>query len=297
MCAAPVDQTGPIDGVVLDHVAHAVPRWQDAWHRYAAELGAEWSSGGLATGFAPGQIEFANRGRIELLMPNDVATNDFLDRFIANNGPGPHHLTFKVPNLAAALARMDNTAYDPIGIDFSDPEWMEAFIHPRQATGVVVQLAEAPAPWSSPAPDDYPTDRRRRRDGSGLTAPASLHWVTHAVAELASASSLFMDLLGGRVTAEGNRSDHRWMELSWGGPVGLRLVAPTAGPESPLALWLGARSGRIHHLELSAEEPERLVGAVPVESAPPGPDQPTRSTAWVIPPEENVGLRLVVRAS
>ncbi len=295
MCAAPVDQAGPIEGVVLDHVAHAVPRWQDAWHRYATELGAEWSSGGLATGFAPGQIEFANGGRIELLMPNDVATNDFLDRFITNNGPGPHHLTFKVPNLAEALGRMEDTAYDPIGIDFSDPEWMEAFIHPRQATGVVVQLAEAPAPWSSPAPDDYPADRRRRQDDRGPTRPASLHWVTHAVADLGSATPLFVDLLGGRVTGDGNRPDHRWMELSWGGPVGLRLVAPTAGPESPLAQWLGPRSGRIHHLELSAEEPESLVGAVPVESAPPGPDQPTRSTAWVIPPEDNVGLRLVVR--
>jgi hypothetical protein len=258
------------------------------------DLGAAWSSGGLATGFAPGQIDFANGGRLELLMPNDVTTNDFLDRYLTANGPGPHHLTFKVPDLAGALARMAGTPYDPIGIDLSSPEWMEAFIHPRQATGVVVQLAEAPAPWTSPAPDDFPTDRRRGHDGT-TTAPASLHWVTHAVADLGSATPLFVDLLGGRVTGEGGRPDHRWMELSWGGPMGLRLVAPTDGSPSPLAAWLGGRTGRIHHLELSAEEPEGLAGAGPAHGAPPGPDDPERSAAWVIPPEQNAGLRLVIR--
>ena len=46
--------------------------------------------------------------------------------------------------------RPGRPGFSPIGIDFSDPEWMEAFIHPKQATGVVVQLAEAPGGWTSP---------------------------------------------------------------------------------------------------------------------------------------------------
>ena len=68
--------------MILDHVAHAVPRWQDVWDRYAIELGAEWNSGGPGPGFAPGQLRFGNGARIEILMPHDPHVNDFLQRFL-----------------------------------------------------------------------------------------------------------------------------------------------------------------------------------------------------------------------
>ncbi len=164
---------GPsIDGAVLDHVAHAVPRWQDVWHRYATDLGAEWASGGPGPGFAPGQLRFANGARVEVLMPCNVDVNDFLARFLDRSGPGAHHLTFKVPDLGAAIDAAGQFRIEPINVDLSDPEWMEAFLHPTPAGGVVVQLAEAPHPWSSPPPDDFPTARRMRPDGSGPRAPA-----------------------------------------------------------------------------------------------------------------------------
>jgi len=284
-----------IEGVVLDHVAHAVHHWQDVWHRYAVDLGASWSSGGLAVGFAPGQVEFANGARLELLMPNDVEANDFLDRFLARNGPGPHHLTFKVPDLAEAIRQIRRAGYEPIGVDLRDPEWMEAFIHPKQATGVVVQLAQALSPWTGPPPEGFPTARRRRRDGSGPARPASLRFVTHAVADLEVANPLFVGLLGGALTAEGWAGDHRWTELSWGGPMGLRLVSPTGTAPSPLSRWLGGRSGRVHHLELQVDEPDQVPGAAVVDGPPLGAEEST-GTTWVIPPEANAGMRLVLRA-
>ena len=40
------DASPRIEGTVLDHVAHAVPRWQEVWGRYATDLGAVWASGG-----------------------------------------------------------------------------------------------------------------------------------------------------------------------------------------------------------------------------------------------------------
>ena len=121
-------------------------------------------------GFAPAQLRFANGARVEVLMPWDTEVNDFLSRFLAANGPGPHHLTFKVPDLADAIDRARAYGIEPVGIDLSHPEWLEAFLHPKVATGVVVQLAEEHQSWSSPAPDDYPTDRRLRSDGSGRGA-------------------------------------------------------------------------------------------------------------------------------
>ncbi len=292
-----------IDDVLLDHVAHAVSRWQDVWHRYAVDLGATWSSGGLATGFAPGQVEFANGARLELLMPNDTGSNDFLERFIARNGPGPHHLTFKVPDLAQALEQTRRAGYEPIGIDLRDPEWMEAFIHPKQATGIVVQLAQAANGWTGPPPADFPTDRRQRGDGTGATRPASLRWVTHVVAELETATPLFVALLGGEVTGEGADPGHRWTELTWGGPMGLRLVSPVGAPGTSLRQWLGGRTGRVHHLEFGVEDPGGIPGAYPDERSTTGigigigsgkGDRP--GTFWVLPPEDNAGMRLALRA-
>ena len=263
-----------IEGVVLDHVAHAVHRWQDVWDRYATDLGAEWNSGGPGAGFAPGQVRFGNDARVELLMPYDIEVNDFLERFLRSNGPGPHHLTFKVADIGSAIEQARRSGWEPIGIDVSDPEWMEAFLHPKQATGVVVQLAQAPGGgWTSPAPDDYPSDHRRRADGSAPVAPASLLRITHAVADMAHAIGLFGDLLGGETVGAGGarRPPMARPELGWPASA-LRLVAPDGGAGTGrLAQWLGGRSGRVHHLGLSTEEPDRIADARPI-----GPDEPTR---------------------
>jgi hypothetical protein len=280
-----------IEGTVLDHVAHAVHRWQDVWGRYATDLGAEWSSGGPGPGFAPSQLRLANGALVEVLMPNDVHLNDFLHRFLNASGPGPHHLTFKVPDLTAAIEQARRVGLEPIGIDRSDPEWMEAFIHPKQATGVVVQIAEATTAWSSPPPDDFPTGRRQRRDGTGPVAAASLLRVTHAVTDFDAASAVFVDLLGGTVVDVGARGDEQWVDLTWDGPLGLRLVSPI-GP-GPLARWIGGRAGRIHHLQLTADEPAGLPGAELAAEAVPG-SRLEAGEQWVIEPQANQGLRLVV---
>jgi hypothetical protein len=284
-----------IRGTVLDHVAHAVPRWQDVWSRYATDLGAEWSSGGPGPGFAPAQLRFGNDARLEVLMPNAIETNDFLARFLAHSGPGPHHLTFKVPDLSSALDQVRRCGFEPIGIGVRDPEWLEAFIHPRQATGVVVQVAEAPVPWSSPPPDDYPKERRTD-SGGGPVSPARLRWVTHAVSDLRAATLLFVELLGGDVVNEGSDPGLQWMELAWAGPLHIRLVSPTgSSTRGPISDWLAGRTGRIHHLLAEVEEPDRVTGARPIDPrlADSGVT-PDLETMWEVAPADNLGLRLIL---
>jgi len=285
-----------IEGTVLDHVAHAVHRWHDVWDRYAADLGAVWASGGPGPGFAPGQLRFANGARVEVLMPWDVEVNDFLSRFLDRSGPGPHHMTFKVPNLEEALDQVRRTGVEPIGIDMSDPEWMEAFIHPKLAGGIVVQLAEAPHPWSSPPPADFPTGRRLRLDGSGPAAPAILERVCHVVADLPAARALFCDLLAGAVVDEGAGDGARWVDIRWSGPLGLRLMAaidPTA--PGPVADWLAGLPGRVHHIVVETEEPEAVPGARPATAGlatlGAGSDA---DGVWAIPAKENAGLGIVL---
>ena len=284
-------------GTVLDHVAHAVPRWQDVWDRYAADLGAVWASGGPGPGFAPGQLRFANGSRVEVLMPWDVEVNDFLVRFLARSGPGPHHLTFKVPDIRHAIEEARRFGIDPINIDLSDPEWMEAFLHPKQSGGVVVQLAEQRHAWSSPPPDDYPTDLRVRLDGSGPTAPATLERVCHVVADLDAARGLFAGLLAGEVVGEGSEHGLHWVDLRWPGPLGLRLVGAEDGAVAgPVADWLGGLPGRVHHLALETEEPEAVPGTRPVTpgiaTLDGGPDH---DSMVEIAADDNCGLALVLR--
>ncbi len=320
----PASGLEPIDGVVLDHVAHAVAKWQEAWSRYAVDLGAEWSSGGEGPGFAPAQLRFANGAKIEVLMPCHPELNDFLVRFLDRSGPGPHHLTFKVADLEAAIDTARAGGWEPIGIDLSDPDWMEAFLHPKDATGVVVQLAQAPVAWSSDPPSDYPVGRRQRIDGSGPAAAASLVRVVHAVADFDEGVRLFEGLLGGRRVAAGTVADQQWADYAWGSPLGIRVVAPLRLARRPtsrlrpsrlpvatlpipaLSQWIGSRTGRLHHLELVAPEPWTIPEAEPFEAT--SSDIPSSEPAvsatgghgrpdtgpWVVEPAGNNGLRLVV---
>jgi methylmalonyl-CoA/ethylmalonyl-CoA epimerase len=140
----------------LDHVALAAADTSDALRFLTGALGGTVMFGGQAVGFRPMQVwvgtDDASDGMaIELLEPWEVAHNDFLARFVTRHGAGPHHLTFKVPDLGAALERVRSAGCTPVKVDVSDPEWKEAFLMPREAHGTVVQLAEAQLEFPSRA--------------------------------------------------------------------------------------------------------------------------------------------------
>lgn len=252
----------------LDHVAVATESATDAWPRYATDLGGVWLAGGGPPGFWSGQVVYANGMKVEVLEPFEVEQNDFLRRFLDRNGPGPHHLTYKVADIEAALADAEAAGYRPVGVDLSDPGWKEAFLHPKDAPGVVVQLAQSggDGEWVSPPPPGFP-------DPETQPPPAVLDRVTHAVASLDDGLRLFRDLLAGQERDRGEDEAGRWVELAWRGPGRVRLVEPN-GPGSPIAAWLGDRAGRVHHLAFT-------VG--------PGDD------VTEVPPDANLGVRLVLR--
>jgi hypothetical protein len=174
----------------------------------------------------------------------------------------------------------------PVSVDLSDRDWKEAFLHPRQAAGTVVQLAQAAGPWESQPPEGFPKPS---------AAPAQLVHVTHVVADWDGAVALFVGLLGGTIEYEQSASQSGWRTatVSWGGPLGLRLVASGSGgtADSSLRSWLGGRIGRVHHLAF------RRTGAPPGEKAETGPVPGVVAGEQVveqIAPEDNHGTRLVV---
>ena len=86
--------------------------------------------------------------RMELLQAtrDDSPVAKFIKR---NGGPGVHHITFEVDDLDAALAELERRggriayrrAYPP-GVTFEGQVWREAFVHPKDAFGVLIHLAE-----------------------------------------------------------------------------------------------------------------------------------------------------------
>jgi methylmalonyl-CoA/ethylmalonyl-CoA epimerase len=67
----------------------------------------------------------------------------------ANGGPGVHHITYEVDDLDAAIeefqARSGRIAYRHTykpGVTFEGYVWREAFVHPKDAFGVLIHFAE-----------------------------------------------------------------------------------------------------------------------------------------------------------
>jgi catechol 2,3-dioxygenase-like lactoylglutathione lyase family enzyme len=263
-----------IPDIDLDHVAVATERQAEAWPRYAADLGGQWIAGGGEMGFAAAQLRFANGMKIEVLEPFEVERNDFLRRFLDRSGPGPHHMTFKVADIRLALQLAEGAGYRPVNVNLSFPDWQEAFLHPKDAPGVVVQLAQSTGSWQSPPPSDFPKSR--------LAAPATLVHVGHAVADLAEGRRLFVDLLGGKEIDSDDDAEMRWVDVAWPGPGRVRLIEPSS-PTAPLSQWIGERAGRVHHLAFAVPDPGSVEDAIALGDG-----------VYEIEPEANLGTRLLL---
>lgn len=259
--------------IVLDHVAVAAEHLSELWPRYAGDLGGRWIGGSTNPGFSFGQVGFANGMKVEGLYPDRPEENDFLRRFLDASGPGPHHITFKVPDLAGEIERATAAGLPPVSVNLDDPDWKEAFLHPKAACGIVVQLAQSGG-QDLPAEDPVvPVPAPR------VTPAATLDRIVQVVADLDLARRIFVDLLGG--VPQATAPDERTLDLAWPGPGRLRFTVPLPG--STEADWLGARSGRLHHLAFTVADPHDVPDARPV------PGQPD---VYEVAPEHNLGVRL-----
>lgn len=75
----------------------------------------------------------------EILEP--FGGGSFLHRFIADRGPGMHHATFEVEDIAKAAAALRSYGIEPFG-EGTAGDWNQLFIHPRDTGGVLIQLYE-----------------------------------------------------------------------------------------------------------------------------------------------------------
>jgi len=139
--------------ILFDHIAIGVSRTADAAPFLAGELGGIPDAGQPSGVFTWGTYSFEGGGSLELIEP--LGGDGFVHRFLAERGPGIHHVTFKVPSLDEVCARAEEAGYGIVGRDDSDPDWREAFLHPKQALGIVVQFAQ-PGPSDGTASPSTP---------------------------------------------------------------------------------------------------------------------------------------------
>ena len=213
---------------VLDHLAIAAPALTDGWELFGGVLGGTWAYGMDSPGYWWGQLTFATGPKIELLTPTGGPDAAFLERFLAARGAGPHHLNFLVSDIEDTLARVRAIGIEPVGVNLDNPNWQEAFLHPRNAHGIVIQVAQqAGAPRSDTPPGELPEPG----------PPASFGLIEHHVGDLAGATRLFTEALDGRLEAAGDEA----AELTWPGGKRIRLVREKGLP-------LG---GLLHHVSFT----------------------------------------------
>lgn len=217
---------------VLDHVAVGVADAAKAGAFLAGRLGARPYSSGPGLGFRWWQWELAGEGRLEVLEP-DGEPGGFLHRFLELRGPGVHHVTFKVSVLEDAIARARAAGYDVVGELTLDPSWKEAFLHPKGAQGIVVQLAEAHPELE---PDDLP---RYPFEGIPDQAPEPSGLVGLRLSSRSAerARHQWQETLGGTCTDSDGDLVFRWPDS----PLRIAVNVDPFVPEGPLGLEIAPR--------------------------------------------------------
>lgn len=128
----------------IDHVAMAVADKARASSFLTDILGARllldesWEYRGQEFSWA--YFDIGSEGRIEIVSSSDP--DNFINRYIQKHGEGLHHLTLRVENLEEAVEWLQSRGIRVVDVNVENPHWKEAFISPRDACGVLIQLAE-----------------------------------------------------------------------------------------------------------------------------------------------------------
>ena len=213
----------PVSTTVLDHIAIGTRSAADGLALFSGVLGGEWVYG-AEVAFGWGQVRFGSGPKVEILTPTPNPGSAFLERFLASRGPGPHHFNFAVTDIEAILQRVRAAGIEPVGERLDEANWKEAFLHPRDAYGIVVQVAQAGGePPQRNAPADLPPPG----------PPCELALIEHYVNDLDGATRLFGEVLAGEV-ARAADGEQPAAELTWANGARLRLIQappPEAGAE------------------------------------------------------------------
>ena len=129
--------------VELDHIGIAVDDIDAALAFYRAALGLDVDG----TEEVPAQgvrAHFLRVGSASLELLEATADDSPIGRFVGRRGPGLHHITLRVDDIAASLERLRAQGVrliDEVPRDGAEGA-LVAFVHPSSAHGVLVELKQ-----------------------------------------------------------------------------------------------------------------------------------------------------------
>ena len=134
----------------FDHIGIAVHSIESARPFFEETLGAKlrYISDDRSGDFRVGLFDLDNFC-IELLEP--VNPDGFLAKFLEKRGEGVHHITLQTPDLKRKVIDMENAGVKVVDKHLEDPGFLDAFISPKSAHGVLFQLGQTPGPLNNPA--------------------------------------------------------------------------------------------------------------------------------------------------
>ena len=129
----------------IAHIAIVVEKLEDALHFWQDALGLPLErteqnpDENVAIAFLP-----LGESEIELLEPTDPESG--IGKFLAKRGAGMHHLCLQVEDIQATMERLRAHGVELINESpRTRPDGTRyAFVHPKSAFGVLVELYEAP---------------------------------------------------------------------------------------------------------------------------------------------------------
>ncbi len=128
-----------MNGLPLDHVGVAVPSIRESAATFEPIMGATCS--GIEE--LPGHdVNVAFVGSIELIEPRSDASP--VARFLTRNGPGIHHVAYRVSDLRATLQDLNTRGFRLLD---EEPRagargHLVAFIHPKSTDGTLIELVQ-----------------------------------------------------------------------------------------------------------------------------------------------------------
>jgi LAO/AO transport system kinase len=130
-------------GVVLDHVGLAVADLERAADFFHTALGLEVSGPSVVSSERV-RVRFVPVGSSALELLEGTDAESVIGAFVRKRGPGVHHITLRVPDLTAALARLSAA-----GVRVVEPAprpgahgSLVAFIHPSASEGILIELKQ-----------------------------------------------------------------------------------------------------------------------------------------------------------
>jgi methylmalonyl-CoA/ethylmalonyl-CoA epimerase len=130
----------------IDHIAVLVDNLETAAGFWRDALGIELADT-LDVPAEMAQIAFLPVGGCEIELVKPTCDDSALMRYLDKRGPGMHHICLEVDDIAGMIARLQEHGVQMINAEpgCSADGKKYAFVHPKSAGGVLVELYELPA--------------------------------------------------------------------------------------------------------------------------------------------------------